>query len=186
MVEFCMKLRYKPTWTKRAVDIRAEKLQQEYEVKAREADRVHNNTPVGTVGPVERKLVELGEVHGIVSGNFGEVSQQTHSLMAFLATSRVRVAGPSRGRRGHMRSEEGERAMAISALRRRLGVLTVRCQALSLLGRLEVLGPGTAAAAGRRWHARELERCWRREYQADNLARLSGHLAYRSGFARLD
>ena len=85
-----------------------------------------------------------------------------------------------------MRSEEGERAMAISALRRRLGVLTVRCQALSLLGRLEVLGPGTAAAAGRRWHAGELERCWRREQQADNLARLSGHLAYRSGFAKMD
>ena len=59
--------------------------------------------------------------------------------------------GPGLYRIGHMRSEEGERAMAISALRRRLGVLTVRCQALSLLGRLEVLGPGTAAAAGRRW-----------------------------------
>ena len=104
----CNTTRYKPTWTKRAVDVRAEKLQQEYEVKAREADRVHNNTPVGTVGPVERKLVELGEVHGIVSGNFGEVSQQTHSLMAFLATSRVRVAGPSRGRRGHLRREKGQ------------------------------------------------------------------------------
>ena len=182
----CNKTRYKPTLEKRAVDIRAEKLQQEYLVKAREADRNYNNTPVGTVGAVERKLVELGEVRGIVAGNFGEVSQQTHSLMASLATSRVRVAGPSRGRRGHLRSEEGERAMAISALRRRLGVLTVRCQALSLLGRLEVLGPGTAAAAGRRWHAGELERCWRKEQQADNLARLSGHLAYRSGFARMD
>ena len=76
--------------------------------------------------------------------------------------------------------------MAISALRRRLGVLTVNCQALSLLGRLEVLGPGTAAAAGRRWHAGELERCWRREQQADNLARMSGHQAYRSGFAKMD
>ena len=182
----CNKTRYKPTWTKRAVDIRAEKLQQEYMGKAREADRVYNHTPVGTVGAVERKLVELGEVRGIVAGNFGEVSQETHSLLASLATSRVRVAGPSRGRRGHMRSEEGERAIAISALRRRLGVLTVKCQALSLLGRLEVLGPGTAAAAGRRWHAGELERCWRREQQADNLARLSGHLAYRSGFAKLD
>ena len=182
----CNKTRYKPTWTKRAVDIRAEKLQEEYLVKAREADRVHNHTLAGTVGAVDRKLVELGDVHGIVAGNFGEVSQQTHSLLASLATSRVRVAGPSRGRRSHMRSEEGERAMAISALRRRLGVLTVRCQALSLLGRLEVLGPGTAAAAGRRWHAGELERCWRREQQADNLARLSGHLAYRSGFAKMD
>ena len=182
----CNQTRYKPTMKKRAVDIRAEKLQQEYLLKAREADRGHNHTPVGTVGAVERKLVELGEVHGIVAGNFGEVSQQTHSLLASLATSRVRVAGPSRGRRGHLRSEEGERAIAISALRRRLGVLTVRCQALSLLGRLEVLGPGTAAAAGRRWHAGELERCWRREQQADNLARLSGHLAYRSGFAKTD
>ena len=56
--------------------------------------------------------------------------------------------------------------MAISAVRRRLGVLTVRCQALSLLGRLEALGLGSAAAAGRRWHTRELERCWRREHQA--------------------
>ena len=155
----CNKTRYKPTLTKRAVDIRAEKLQQEYLVKAREADRVYNQTPIGTVGAVERKLVELGKVHGIVAGNFGEVSQQTHSLLASLATSRVRVAGPSRKRRGHLRSEEGERAMAISALRRRcLGVLMVRCQALSLLGRLEVLGPGTAAAAGvggtpRRWSA---------------------------------
>jgi hypothetical protein len=182
----CNKTRYKPTWTKRAVDVRADKLQQEYIVKAREADRVYNHTPVGTIGAVERKLVELGEVRGIVAGNFGEVSQDTHSLMASLATSRVRVAGPSRGRRGHMRSEEGERAMAISALRRRLGVLTVRCQALSLLGRLEVLGPGTAAAAGRRWHAGELERCWRREQQAQTLARMSGHMAYRSGFAKMD
>ena len=96
------------------------------------------------------------------------------------------MAGLSRGRCGHLRKEEGERAMAISALRRRLGVLTVNCQALSLLGRLEVLGPGTAAAAGRRWHAGELERCWRREQQADNLARMSGHQAYRSGFAKMD
>ena len=94
---------------------------------------------------MDRKLVELGEVREVVAGNFGEVSQDTHSLIASLATSRVRVAGPSRGRRGHLRSEEGERAMAILALRRRLEVLTVRCQALSLLGRLEVLGPGSAA-----------------------------------------
>ena len=130
--------------------------------------------------------MELGEVREVVAGNFGEVSQDTHSLIASLATSRVRVAGPSRGRRGHLRSEEGERAMAISALRRRLGVLTVRCQALSLLGRLEVLGPGSAAAAGRRWHAGELERCWRKERQAHTLARMSGHMAYRSGFAKMD
>ena len=97
--------------------------------------------------------MQLGEVHGIVAGNFGEVSEATHSLVAVLATYRVRVAGVTRGRRGRMRTEEGERSLAMAALRRRLGVLTVRCQALSLLGRLEVLGPGAAAAAGRRGQA---------------------------------
>ena len=84
------------------------------------------------------------------------------------------------------RSEDGERAVAISALRRRLGVLTVKCQCISLLGRLEVLGPGTAAAAGRRWQAADLERRWRREEQAHSLARAQGHRAYRTGFAKVN
>ena len=182
----CSKTRYKPCSNKRAVDKRADELQQEYMVKAREADRVHNLTPAGNVGPVEQKLISLGDVSGVVSGNFGEVSEDTHALIASLATSRVRVAGPSRGRRGMTRSEDGERAVAISALRRRLGVLTVKCQCLSLLGRLEVLGPGTAAAAGRRWQAADLERRWRREEQAHSLARAQGHRAYRTGFAKVD
>ena len=107
--------------------------------------------------------MELGEVRGIVAGNFGEVSEDTHALVAALATCRVRVAGVSRGRKGHMRTEEGERSLAIASLRRRLGVLTVRCQAHSLLGRLEALGPGAAAAAGRMWQAAEPERCWKME-----------------------
>ena len=83
--------------------------------------------------------------------------------------------------------------MAISALRRRLGVLTVRCQALSLLGRLEALGPGSAAAAGEvlahRGAGEVLEEGapgWRREHQAHTLARMSGHKAYRPGFAEMD
>ena len=92
----------------------------------------------------------------------------------------------TRGRRGLWRSEEGERSLAIAALRRRLGVLTVRCQSLSLLGRLEVLGPGAAAAAGRRGQAAELEACWRKEERAYALARVQGRSSYRTGFAKLD
>ena len=180
----CNKTRYKPNSKKRAVDARAGILQEDYLSKARKADRVHNRIPEGTIGPVERKLVELGEVRGIVAGNFGEVSEDTHTLLAALATCRVRVAGVSMGRRGRMRTEEGERSMAISGLRRRLGVQTVRCQTLSLLGRLEVLGPG--AAAGRRWQAAELERCWRNEERAHSLARVQGWNLYHTGFAKLD
>ena len=41
-------------------------LQQSYLGKARDTDRNHNNIPPGTVGPVEQKLISLGEVRGMV------------------------------------------------------------------------------------------------------------------------
>ena len=77
----CSKTRYKPNSPKRAVDARADLLPQEYLNKARAADQNHNNIEPDTVGPVERKLLEPGEVRGIVSGNFGEVSEDTHALL---------------------------------------------------------------------------------------------------------
>ena len=181
----CSSTRYRPTRQQRAVDYRASQLQGEYVAKARAADR-RQGIPEGTVGRVEAKLLELGHVEGLVAGQFGEVSEATHALLAILATSRVRIAGVSRGKRKHMRSEEGERAVAISSLRRRLGVMTVRCQASSLLGRLETLGPGGAAAVGRRQQAGDLERRWRRESQAHQLATIHSWRALRSGFAKLD
>ena len=95
----------------------------------------------------EKIAGEVSKKYGIVAGKFGEVSQQTHFLMASMANSRSRVADPSRGRRGHLRSEEEERAMAISA--RRLGLLMVRCQTLSLPLLSDVGGtPGSWSAAG--------------------------------------
>ncbi len=75
----------------------------------------------------------------------------THNLLVTMATSRVRVTGPMPGRRGLLRSEAGERAVVISSLRRRFGVATVRAQSSSLMGRLESLGPGSAAARNRWW-----------------------------------
>ena len=169
----------------RAVDSRAKKLPAEYLEKARAADR-RSGTPEGEVGRVEAKLVGMGEVRGLVAGNFGEVSTDTHTLVADMANSRVRVAGPSRGRRGRMRGEEAERAIAVTAIRRRLGVMAVRCQASSLLGRLETLGPGGAAAAGRRWQAAEFQRRWRQEEQAHTLAARQAYSMLRSGFAKTD
>ena len=75
------KTRYKPNSLKRAVDSRADLLPQEYLNKARGADQTYNQIPPGEVGPVERKLVELGDLRGIVSGNFGEVSEDTHVMV---------------------------------------------------------------------------------------------------------
>ena len=119
-----------------------------------------------------------------VAGAFGEVSEDTHALLAALAPYRVRETGVSRGRKGHLRTEEAERALAISSLRRRLGVLTARCQTHSLLGRLDVLGPGSTAAAGRRWQAAEIEKSWRIEDRAHSLAISQGWRNYRTGFGK--
>ena len=123
---------------------------------------------------------------GIVFGNFSEVSESCHSLVAVMATSQVRVAGPSRGRRGHMRSEEGERSLVVSSIRKKLGIAGVRAQCCSLLGRLETLGPGTAAAVGRRRQVAELERRWRLERQAHALSERQGWNIHRTGFAKTD
>ena len=139
--------------------------------------------PEGQVGRVEQKLLQLGEVRGIVTGAWGEVSEPTHALLAHLANSRVRIALPTRSRRGLLRSEDAERALAISSLRRRLGVATVKAQSLSLLGRLECLGIGGAAAAGRRLQAQLQERNWRRQDQAYALALRTGKAGYQIGFS---
>ena len=80
--------RYSPAAEKRAVDIRADLLNQEYISKARVADR-RQGVPEGEGGRVEAKLVSLGKVRGLVAGQFGEVSEDTHLLVSAMATSRV-------------------------------------------------------------------------------------------------
>ena len=180
------KTRYRPTMGKRAVDIRSNQLQKEYLDKARAADRVSGVVIQGEVGRVEAKLISLGTVRGIVCGNWGEVSEDTHALISALANSRVRVAGPSMGKRGRMRGEEAERAMIVGYIRRKVGVATIRAQCMSLLGRLEVLGPGSTAAANRRREAAELERSWKLAQQAHMLSVKQGWAIHRTGFAKTD
>ena len=66
-------------------------------------------------------------------------------------------------------------------LRRTLSVVGVRAQAKLLLGRLEVIGPRAAAAAGRRNYALNLERIWANQRRADALSRLMGKMLLRRG-----
>ena len=122
-----------------------------YVMKARNADLQYGGAVPGQPGRVERKLLTFPKVEGIVFGNWGEVSQTTHDLVEALASSRARVTEPQARRRGGNLSEEGVKALAVGFIRRRLGVAAVKAQSLSLLGRLEVMGPGgTVLAAGRR------------------------------------
>ena len=177
------KSRYHPNSETRAVDLRSSKLQHEYIVKARGADRL-GGVETGEVGRVESKLVSLGSVRGVVCGNWGEVSEDTHALLHTMAVSRVRVAGPSVGKRGVMRSETGEMAIVMGYLRRTLSVATIKAQCSSLLGRIEGLGPGAAAAVNRRRQAAELDRQARLEQRAHALSVRQGWAIYRSGFAK--
>ena len=140
----------------------------------------------GRVGPVENKLLSSPTVQGIVFGSFGEASEAVHSLVEALATSRVRVAGPQKGRRGVVRSEEGEKSIAVGFIRRTLSLAGIRAQSHSLLGRLEGLGRGVTAAMGRRNEALQLERVWLRERKATALSLRNGHNILRRGFAKLD
>ena len=76
--------------------------------------------------------------------------------------------------------------MANSSLRRRLSVMAVKCQASSLLGRFETLGPGGTAALSRRQQATQLERTWQAESRVQLQADIDGSRSLRSGFAKLD
>ena len=119
-------------------------------------------------------------------GKFGECSEDTHSLMSAMADSRVRVAGPQGSRKGVMRCEEGEKALVVAYIRRLVSVASVKAQCYFLLGRLEAVGPGAAAARGRRNHALELEGRYRRATQASILSERQGFNVHRAGFAKLD
>ena len=178
--------RYKPSWSERGVDKRAEQLHQEYVEKARRADQQHGGVEQGVVGPVERKLLTFPKVEGIVFGNWGETSQATHHLVEELASSRARIADSQRGRRGQILSEEGVKGLAVGYIRRKLSIAAVKAQCHSLLGRLEGLGPGAVAAAGRRARAMEQERLWARERMAYDLSVKQGFNIIRRGFAKVD
>ena len=143
------------------MDKRAGELNAEYLAKAKHMNQTYCGTPRDTVEPVELKLGSLGRVHGIVVGAFGEASDDLHSLIHHLAVSRVRFAGPQVGRRGQVRTEEAEIALTISLLRKSLSEKL-------LLGRLDVLGPGAAAAA----NALHIERRWAQQRRADALSTL--------------
>ena len=170
----------------RAVDKRANELNAEYIAKARNTDQQYCGTIQGITGPVETKLGSMGEVKGLVVGAFGEGSDDLHSLIHHLAISRVRVAGPQKGRRGQVRTEEAELSLTTAFLRRTLSLVGVRAQARLLLGRLEVIGPRATAAAGRRNHALNLERIWANQRRADAISRAMGRSLHRRGHFKID
>ena len=143
-------------------------------------------TQPGEVGPVEAKLLTFERVRGVVFGAFGEASEPLHQLIDQLATSRVTVAGPQRGRRGVERSPEGERSLVVGQIHRRLSVAAVKAQCSSLLGRLEVIGPGMKEAANRRTRALDVAFSMERDRVAFLKTIRTPHSHIRRGFGLVE
>ena len=136
------------------MDKRARLLQEEYKKKAKDVDRLYGGTIEGT-GPVENKLMQYGDLQGLVVGAFGEGSEDLHGLVQLLAESKVKAMGLSRGREG----TEAELGMLVGQIRRMLSTVNVRAQAQCLLTRMNSIGGGVSPAAKRRkWAAAEDEK----------------------------
>ena len=117
----------------------------------------------------------LGEVKGIVVGDFEEASDSLHQLIHHLVLSRVKTAGPQLGKKGQVRSEQAEIAITTSFLRQTVSICALKGQSSTLLGILEVLGEGTDIAVRRRNAALQLVRRWSNVSRAYALSTRQGH-----------
>ena len=178
----------------RAVDRRAAGLTSDYLRKARNVDQQYCGTPAAprnqqqprVIGPVERRLLEFGEVQGWCFGAFGEASDAVHHLVDRLAEARLEYAQTQPHQGGRFKSRAAEKAGLVSYVRRSLSLTCVREQSRLLLGRLRLLGDGAGEAARRRARAQQLEAFAARERQAQNIGFLQGRGIRRMGFGMLD
>ena len=69
--------------------MRAKGLPKLYLDKAKNIDRKYGGTPDYQEGPIEQWLKSFGELQCLVAGQYGEVSQHYHNLLAKLAKVKV-------------------------------------------------------------------------------------------------
>ena len=166
----------------RAVDNRAKLLQGEYQAKARKADRRYGNTPIGTVGCMEQKLLNFGAVKGLVVGGWGELSEDFKMLLQVIADRKKQELEAQTGG-DNRRSVTAQLASYVSQNPQQLSRIRVHCQSQSrlLLDRLEGLGGGTGEAARRRQNTAGLQAKWEKERQAQTIAARQGWRIRRTG-----
>ena len=99
--------------------------------KARNIDQQYCGTPVPpprpgeplqprVIGPVERRLLQYGQVHGLCFGAWGEASTAVHSLVQRLADARVDMADTQPAYQRQGRSRAAEKAGLVAYVRRSL------------------------------------------------------------------
>ena len=116
----------------RPVDVRASKVQGEYETKLRDHD---------PTGRAVARLHDHGKVGGLVVGAFGEFSEDLHSLLNKLVEARIP---------GTPELTRGARSHAYPWVRRQVAVAALRARANLRINGLAWCGPGGAAAYARR------------------------------------
>ena len=178
----CCPSRYSVGVDQKGVDKRAGLLQGEYKKKAKDVDTMYGDVPAGQVGPVQRHLNSYGKIIGIVVGAWAEGSEDLHNLIQNITDSRSNYLELTRGRP----ASDGERALMLGQIRRRISVASVRANANCLLDRLKLVGPEAGKAAERRrWRSRE-EQMMRHEEEAVWLAKTRHHgICHRGQFSLL-
>ena len=141
---------------KRAVEIRAGKLMEEYRGKADGMDQLLGEEGGGRI---RRKLDQFGDLLGLVVGRFNEVSNDLHNLVESMAESRVKLLARREGRQ----LSDNEKGVVVGQLRRRLSTAAIRAGSNCLLDRMHQCGQGAQLAAKRREGSSWLEEALKKE-----------------------
>ena len=161
------------TWyqsRQKAVDQRAHGLPKLYLDKAQKIDRKYCHTEVGHVGPLQQRLESFGKLLCLVAGQYGEVSQDFHTLLKDLAASKAAHISHMEGRP----VSESERGLLLHQLRRRISVSIISAQSSCLLSRLGHMAPGAREAAKRRAAAKQREEAVMKDRRAHFEALVRG------------
>ena len=157
--------------------MRAKGLPKIYLDKAKNIDRKYCGTPEDQEGPIEQSLKSFGELQCLVAGQYGEVSQHYHDLLAKLAKTKAAQFSLTHGR-VFTNSEQG---LLLHQLRRRLSVTIIRAQSSCLLSRLGHFQPGARQAAKRRAITKQREEQLNQDQRAHFMAHIRGRRIHETG-----
>ena len=162
--------RYPIGRAEKQVDRRARELPGSYRRPLARLDRLHHGTAEGEVGRLVQRLQAFGELQTYVAGNWGEGSEDLHSLVQSCAEARVAHICRSTGR------QESEHLLGtiVGQYRRLISTCAVRAQAMCILARVGLITPAARDAARRRQVAMRLEGQMREERRAQWMASLQG------------
>ena len=132
-------------------------------------------------------MATYGKVEGWCFGVWGEASDDIHSLIQNMVTSRLQVIGQQPGRFAEVQNIDGLKSQLVGSLRRQISLTAVRANARILISRMEShVGKGALEAAKRRQAVTSIERAQYRERRAQALSAGQGRNIVRRGCFRLD